>query len=149
MCWNKRKWFSNMSAKMPCKLLSNKKRIMIKKPMPQNSNKIKSTSYSQKQIAKEAKFPLQIFGGLDFILLKSFYPTIIFWYAKMAPIRRKYFIKWGCANSYPASSYRIYQSHHLNGNQTCKLSLNTMTCMPEHGSVNMRSQSLIAITIIW
>ena len=39
-----------------------------------------------------------------------------------------------------------YKSHHVSGNQTRKLSLNTMTCTPEHGSVKMTSQSLIAIT---
>ena len=42
-----------------------------KKPMPQNlSNLITSTFYSQKQITKEVKFFLQIFG-LDHLLLKK------------------------------------------------------------------------------
>ena len=39
-----------------------------------------------------AKFFLQIFGGLDLILLKRCYQTKIIRYAKLAPIRRKYFI---------------------------------------------------------
>ena len=42
-----------------------------KKPMPRNLNKpITCTYYSQKQITKGAKFPFQIFVGLDHILLK-------------------------------------------------------------------------------
>ena len=45
------------SAEMPCKLLSNTKHIMIKKPMPQNlKNLITSTFYSLKQITREIKF---------------------------------------------------------------------------------------------
>ena len=41
-----------------------------KKPMPQNSDKqVTFTSYSRKQITKEAKFRSQIFGGLDLIKL--------------------------------------------------------------------------------
>ena len=49
----------------------------------------------------------------------------------------------------PANPYQTYQSHHVNGNQTRKLSLNKMIYTPEHGSVSMTSQYLIAITIIW
>ena len=45
-----------------------------------------------------------------------------------------------CANSHPANPCRIYKSHHVSGNQTRKLSLNTMICTPEHGSVHMRNQ---------
>ena len=54
---------------------------------------ITSLYYSQKQITKEAKFLLPIFGGLDHILLKRCYRTITIWYAKLAPIRRKFFIE--------------------------------------------------------
>ena len=76
--------------------------------MPQNSKKpFTFTTYSRKQIIKEAKFPLQIFGWLDLILLKMCYRTVITWYAKLAPIRRKYFIEWGCADSHPVNLYRI------------------------------------------
>ena len=121
-----------------------------KKPKPQNLNQpIMFTSYSQKQITKEAKFTLQIFFGLDLILLKRCYRTINNWYAKLAPIRRKYFIQWSCANSHPPNPYRIYQSHNMNGNQTQKLSWNTMICTPERGSVNPTSPLLIAITLFW
>ena len=50
MCLNKRKLFSKISAEIPCRLTSKTKRNMIKKPMPQNSNKqTPFTSYSQKQ----------------------------------------------------------------------------------------------------
>ena len=49
----------------------------------------------------------------------------------------------------PANPYQTYQSQHVNVNQTRKLSLNMMINTPEHGSVNMMSQYLIAITIIW
>ena len=67
---------------------------MIKKAMPQNSNEqIMSTSYSQKRVIKEAKFSLQIFGGLDRIILKKFHRTTIIWYEKLAPIGRKCFIE--------------------------------------------------------
>ena len=60
--------------------------------MPQNLNDlITFTLYSQKQITKDAKFPLQIFGGLDHIFLKKYYQTINIWYAKFAPVRRKFF----------------------------------------------------------
>ena len=80
MCLNKLKWFSTMSAKIPCKLISNTKRITMKKPMPHDSNKPKTfTSYSRKQITKEAKFLLQIFRGLDLKLLKRCHRTINIW----------------------------------------------------------------------
>ena len=52
-------------------------------------------------------------------------------------------------NSRPTNQYQTYQSHHANGNQTRKWSLNVMTYTPDHGSVNMMSQYLTAITIIW
>ena len=150
ICLNRRNWFSKTSAKMPCKPTSNTKRIMTKKPMPQHLNKpITFTYYSQKQITTGAKFPLQIFGGLKHISLKKCYRTIIFWYAKVAPKTRKSFIKWGYANSHSDNLYQLYQSQHANGNQTRKLSLNVMTYTPEHGSVNMMSQYLIAFAIIW
>ena len=62
-----------------------------------NASKLKQSDYvyyySQKQITKEVKFPLQIFGGSDHILLKKFYRTINIWYSKLAPIRRKFFIE--------------------------------------------------------
>ena len=72
------------------KPISNTKRNMLKKPMPQNLNKpITSTYYSQKQAINGAKFPGQIFGGLDHRLLKRCNRTINIWYA----IRRKFFIE--------------------------------------------------------
>ena len=98
---------------------------------------------------QEAKFPLQICGALDLIFLKKCFQTIFIWYAKLAPITRKYFFGWGYANSLPANRCQTYQSHHANGNQTRKLLLNMMIYTPEHGSVNMMSQYLKAITIIW
>ena len=83
---------------------------MIEKPMPQNLNKPTTfTYYSQKQITKEAKFPIEIFGGLDLILMKMCYQTIFIWYAKLAPIGRKYFIEWSCANSDPTNPYPIHE----------------------------------------
>ena len=42
-----------------------------------------------------------------------------------------------------------YQSHHANGNQTRKLSLNMTIYMLEHGSVNTTSQCLTVIVIMW
>ena len=93
-CFSRRKRFSKTSEEMPSKLLSNTKRNMIKKPMPQNlNNLIAFTFYSQKPNTKEAKFPLQIFGGMGHISLKKYYRTIFICYAKSAPIRRKHFIE--------------------------------------------------------
>ena len=106
------------------------KRIMIKKPEPQISNKqITLTFYSQKRITKEAKFPLKIFGGWYFLFLKRCYTIIITWYGKLAPIRRKCFFECVFTNSHPANLYRIFKSHHVNGNQTRKLPFNTMICI--------------------
>ena len=120
------------------------------KPMPQNWNKpITSLYYSQKQIIKGVKFLLQIFSGLDHILLKRCYPTIIVWYAKLALIRRKFFIEWGYDKSHLANRYQTYQSHHANGNQTPRLSSHITIFTLEQGSVNMMSQYLTAITITW
>ena len=117
--WYRQKWFSRMSAKMPWNPISNTKRIMMTKPMPQNLKKPNTfLSYGQNQISKEAKFLLHIFGGLDLILLKNCYRAIIFWYAKLAPIRRKYVIECGYAGSHPTNLYWIYQTHHANGNRT-------------------------------
>ena len=66
------------------------KRIMIKKPKPQNlNNPIMFIFYSRKQTTKKVKFPLQIFRGSGRILLRKCYPTEIMWYAKLAPIKRK------------------------------------------------------------
>ena len=66
MCLNRRKWFSRMSAKMPSKPISNTKRIMIERPMRQNSNKLNTfTSYSQKQITKDAKFSEDFLGNKE------------------------------------------------------------------------------------
>ena len=39
LCLHRWKGFCKMSSKLPCKLISKTKLIMIKKPMPQNSNK--------------------------------------------------------------------------------------------------------------
>ena len=62
-----------------------------------NASKQKKPStslyYSQKQVTKGKKFSLQIFGGSDLILLKRCYQTIIIWCAKLARIRRKFFIE--------------------------------------------------------
>ena len=52
-----------------------------------------SLYYSQKQITKGVKFPLQIFAGSDHIILKMCYRTMNIWYAKLAAIGRKFFIK--------------------------------------------------------
>ena len=142
--------FPGRPQKRPCKLISNTKRITRKKPKLHNLNKpITSTYHGQKKITKGAKLSLQIFSGLDHILLKRCYRTMIIWYAKLAPIRPKFFIEWGYANSHPANPYRTYQSHHANGNQTQKLALNVTIYTPEHGSVNMTRQFLIAFTITW
>ena len=83
--------------------------------MPQNWNNLTTfTSYRWNQITREVKFPLQISGGLDHILLRKYYPTIIMWYAKLAPMKRKFWTEWGCVNSNRLNPYQIYQSHHAN-----------------------------------
>ena len=87
-----------------------------------NASKLNSADYvyilQPKADYQGAKFPLQIFGGLEIILLKRCYRTINIWYAIMAPKRRKYFIERNCANSHPANSFWTYQSLRVNGNQT-------------------------------
>ena len=67
------------------------KLIMIEKPTLQNwNNLIMFTFYSRKQITREVKLPLQIFGGLDHMSLKMYGQTILIWYAKLAPIKRNF-----------------------------------------------------------
>ena len=135
---------------MLCKLMSDTKRKMIKKPMLKNwNNLIVFTFCSQKRTTRETKFPSQTFGRSCHILLRKYYPTIIMWYEKLAPKKRKSCTARGNVNSHPVSQYQTHQSDHANGNQTQKLSLNMMIYTPEHGSVNMASQYLIAIAIIW
>ena len=113
------------------------------------NNLIMFTFWSQKRITREAKFLSQNFGGSGHIVLKKYCQTIKNWYAKLAPTKRKFCTEWGCVNSHPANQYQTHQSHHANGNQTRNLSLNKTIYTPEHGSVNMTSQYLIAIAIIW
>ena len=61
---NKRKWSSMMSGKTPCKLISNTRRIMIRKPMPRNSrNNNTYMFYRLKQTASKVKFPSQNSDG--------------------------------------------------------------------------------------
>ena len=118
--------------------------------MPQIWNRtITSSYYSQKQTTKGVKFPLQISAGSDHISLKRCYQTIIIWYAKLALIGRKFFTEYGYDNSHSTNRYQTYQSHHANGNQSRKLSLNMMIYTTEHRSVNMTSQYLTAVTIDW
>ena len=75
-----------------------------KKPTLQNLKKqIMYKSCSQKRIIKAAKFHSQNFDGLARILSKKYDPTIIIWYAKLAPTRRKCFIGWECVSSHPAN----------------------------------------------
>ena len=123
---------------------------MIKKPRLQNLNKpITFTYYSEKQTTKGAKFPLQLFGGLDHIILKRCYRTINFWNAKLAPKGCNFFIECGYAIPHPANLNQTYQPHHANGNRTRKLSINMMIYTPQHGSVKLTSQYLIGITVAW
>ena len=51
------------------------------------------TSYKQRRFTKEANFLSEIFGGLELILLKRCYRAMNIWGAKLAPVRRKYFIE--------------------------------------------------------
>ena len=68
---NKRKGFSMMSAKEPCKLISNTKRTVIKKANASNSmNNNICIFCSLKQITREVKSSSQTFGGYALILLK-------------------------------------------------------------------------------
>ena len=118
---------------------------MIGKQTPQNSNKpIKSLYYSRKQITKGVRFLFQTFAGSGHILLKRCYPTLIIWYAKSALTRRKFFIEWGYDNSHHANRYQTYQATRPG---SCHYTWWIYT--PGRGNVNMTSQYLIAITIIW
>ena len=60
------------SARTPCKLTSNSKRNMTRKPTPQNSKEENMcVSFSSKQNIEQVKFPLRNFGGLGLIFLKK------------------------------------------------------------------------------
>ena len=107
------------------------------------------TFYSRKPTTREVKFPLQIFGGSGHTLLRKCYPTIIMWYAKLAPIKRKSCTERGYVNSHPTSQYPTHQSHHAISNQARKSSLSMMIYMPEHGSVKTTSQFSTVIATIW
>ena len=107
-----------------------------------NASKLKEADYvsilQSKADHQRTKLSLQVFRGLDHIILKKYYRPKLIWYAKLAPRRRNFFVKWGYANSKPANQYKTYQSDHSNGNQTRKMSLNMMIYTPERGSVMWR-----------
>ena len=68
---NKRKWISKMPAKMPCKFISKTKRIIIKKPTPQNSqNFVLCTFYSLTE-HQESKIPFTDFRWIGLYLVEK------------------------------------------------------------------------------
>ena len=140
MFLTKRKWFTIMLAEMLCKLTSNLKPIMTKRPTLQNSSKqISYMFYSRKRIMEGVKFRLGNSRGLAPKLLKRCYLITINWYAKMAPTIRKCFIACESASSHPANPHLTHESRHKNGNPIRRWASNTMICMPERGSVNRKS----------
>ena len=150
MSLNKRNWISKILRKCHASLYQIWIVLWYRKTTPQIIKEQNMfTSYSRKRITKGAKFFLQIVVGLDLILSKMYYRTTTFWYAKLAPIRCKCFIEWGCAILQPANPYRKYESRHKIENLIRKWASNTMSCTPEHGGWNTRNQSLIAIKKIW
>ena len=62
-----------------------------------NASKLKQADYvfilQPKADHHGSKIPFTAFSGSGHILLKRSYPTIIIWYAKSAPTRRKFFIE--------------------------------------------------------
>ena len=118
-----------------------------------NASKLKQADYvfilQPKADHQGSKNPFTDFCWIGLYIFEKVLPNINYWYAKLALIRRKFFTEWSYDKSHPANRYQTYQSHHANGNETWKLSLNMMIYTPEHGSVNMMSQYLKAITIIW
>ena len=146
---NKQNWFTKMSDRMPCNLTSTTRRTMTIKQMPKNWQKKNiCMSYSLKQTTKEAKFPLQNFGGLGSPILKRPYQLMNIWFAKPVQTKHKCLIVWDYSNSHPNNSYPMYKLRHGNGSPTRKSPLHTMFCTPENDSVKTRSQSLITITIM-
>ena len=76
MCLKRRKCFSEVSAKKPCKLVSNTKRLIIKKPMPQNSNKpIMFTSYRPKTDHQGSKIHLGDFRWIGLYITEMVLPN--------------------------------------------------------------------------
>ena len=133
---------------MPSKPISNTKRNMIKKLKPRSLNKLNTCTYcNQKQITKGATPPLQIFSGLDHILLRSYYRTIS--YAKLAPLRRKILHRMRLDQFTPRQPIPDIPVTLCEWQSDPGLLINMMIYTPVHGSVNMTSQYLIAITIIW
>ena len=150
MFLNKRKWFSEMSTKTPCKLKSNTKRNMIKKPTPQNLNKhILLMSYRRKQITRGAK---------------SFYSFSVHWslYFRKSVTKQHSFAtqKWHQKDA-SASSNQAAPSHTPPTSTRYTNNATRVEARPgnfhktrwfvrwfvhsEHGSMNTRSQSLIVI----
>ena len=121
-----------------------------------NASKLKKADYvfilQPKADHQGNKIPFTNFCWIGPYNIEKVLPNnnyIITWYAKSALTRCKSFIEWGCDNSHPINCYQTYQSHNASGNQTRKLSLHTMIYRPGRGNVNMTSQCLTAITIIW
>ena len=72
-----------------------------------SSQQIMSLSYSWKQIIKEVKFFLWNSGGLGRTSLRKCYQRTVFWYAKLAPTKRKCFFACHCVSSNSNNLYAI------------------------------------------
>ena len=74
--------------------------------------------------------------------------TTSFWYAKLAPTRRKCFIVCKYASSHPAKPQLTYISRHQDIKPIRIWASNTMICMPERGSETMNSHFLTPIIVM-
>ena len=92
-----------------------------------------SMSYSWPQIIKAVKIFLWKSRGLGRTLLRRCYRITIFWYAKLAPTKRKCFIACDCISSKPDNLYAIYKSRHKNGNAFRARALDSIICMSKRG----------------
>ena len=118
-----------------------------------NASKLKQTDYvcilQPKADHQGSKIPFTDFRWIGPYFNEKVLPNNNFLVRRISTNKTQILHRMRLPNSHPTNQYQTYQSHHANGNQTRKRSLNMTNYTPDHGSVNMMSQYLIAITIIW
>ena len=109
-----------------------------------NASKLKQSEYvyilQPKADHLGSKIPFTDFRWIGPYIIEKVLPNNNYLVRKIGTNKTQILHRMICVNSHPASQYQTHQSHHANGNQTRKLSLNMMIYTPEHGSVNMTSQ---------
>ena len=134
---------------MLCKPKSNTKRNMIKSQYL----KFKQTDYvfilQPKADHPRNRIPFTDFRWIGPYINEKVLPNNNYLVLKTSTNETQIHYRMRVRQFTPANPYQTYKSPHANSNQTRNRSLNMMTYTPEHGSVKMMSQNLIAITIIW